>query len=227
MSTKYKSSCNKSKCFANLDRRIRQIENEEELKYIDSFDTGFIPATGGAQQGAFFLLNPCVTGDLHNQRDGSEITMTSIQYRLHLVTGTGTNTDFPTEFRVMLILDRQADVTQPTFYTSGVGSGSMGVLDNVVATPIIHAPYNRSASEKYKILQDEIFILTSQFAGLEGAKFMTVHRKLGYKVKYTKTAGTGSISDIITNSLYFVVFNGSGNNNSSLTIGARVYFKDD
>jgi len=215
----------------NMDKRIKQIKDDEELKYIDVLQgTANIPASGGSAQGLITLLNPAVTGDLPlNNREGGEIRCTSVQIRAHILTGSTAVTDFPTEFRCILFWDRQPNVSAPTLYTSGTGSGTMGLIDNTTITPIIHAPLNHQVSERYKVLYDKIFILngTGSDDSVPVAKFLTIRKKLNRKTKYTKTAGVGSVTDIITNALYFVVFNGSGNDDSSAIWGSRVYFKDD
>jgi len=184
----------------SLDKRIKKINSAEEIKYIDFLQgTTNIPGSGGSPQGLTMLLNEAVTGDLPvNNREGGEIRTTSVQIRMHIITGNTSGTDFPTEFRVMLFWDRQPNVGGPTLYTSGTGSGTMGLIDNTTITPIIHAPLNHQARSRYRVLMDNIFVLNSTggTTNMPIARWFTIRRRLGRKVIYTKGAGAGTNEDL-------------------------------
>lgn len=204
---------------STINKKIRSIQSKEELKYIDTLHNTSIPTSGTLQ-----LLNGVALGDDNNEREGKEISLTSIQFRAQFYSVTGQLTT--SVIRMLIFYDMQANGAAPTAAT---------LLDNTVITSLWLAPYNREYQKRYKILYDKIIQLTPQVvlnttAGdtttvLAVEKYVRKKIRLGRTVKYI--GDTAAITSIATNSLYLLLISDASSNTPTTLGGYRVYFKDD
>lgn len=205
----------------SLDKRIKKINKQAELKHIDTFNNGtVIPAAG-----LIFPLNLSVQGNTDITRDGDDTMGTSIQWRIRYIGDDDRLAE--TVIRFILAWDRQPN---------GVLSTFAQLLDNSVITSLVHAPYNHNFQERFKILHDSTHVLKSNvlldFDVATGTTttnqpptlFFRGKRQLSRTVKYNGNAGT--IADIETNSLVAFFVSSAPAAEPTLLSGFRFYFKD-
>lgn len=227
------------KALISLDSRIKKINSEEELKWIDVTTPGGIDAPINAS-GTLFLLNPSqMAVGADTNRIGTQIQTTSVQIRLHMHPSTDPDAS-PTEMRLILFWDKQPNNALPTILRT---VGTNALLDDTTVTAPVHAPYYHPSSDRFRILWDRTYDLNNMgvqdFDETNGdAELMaitaiskTLRRQLGRTTKYIDTnPGAGTIADINTNALYLMAIGnlaGAGSNRPSLYFGSRVYYKDD
>jgi len=140
---KRKAPTNKS-----LNRKIKRIQNDIELKYKDVYSA----ATDISTTTALTLLNGISQGDTTITRTGGQIRITSVHIK-------GTVTADPLnllsdQYRMMVVWDAQANGAAPTL------SGTVtSILDVTTITDLLIAPYNYSAMDRFKILMDKRVII--------------------------------------------------------------------
>lgn len=205
----------------SLDKRIKKISAREELNHIDTFFNG----SATSATGLITLLNGCVQGDTNLTRDGNEIVMTSIQWRVQYISDTDLLTS--SFVRHLIIVDRQPNGAAPTLAQ---------VLDSSVITNQLHSPYNEDFQKRFKILHDAVYELQPKVvAGFTVGTGVTTSvltdrcyesgkRQLNRMVKYNGNAGT--VADIQTNSLYSIIHGSGGADVPIVVAGFRLYFKD-
>lgn len=217
-SKKRKQPSNKS-----LNKKIKTIQNRQELKHLDRVFAGqTITTTEGP-----FLLNGIAIGDTDILRDGNEITCTSIQWRLRFQTDLDRIAS-GCVIRMIVFWDRQANGADPTLAL---------LLDLSVITNRLDAPYNHNTQERFKILHDQIIIMEpmsiSDFDVTTGTTTTFVPRVTYKKGKrqlnrITKYDGaTNAIDDIVSNSLYVIFVSDLATDPPIVSGGFRLYFKDD
>jgi len=205
----------------SLDKRIKKINRNVELKHVDTFLNGtVIPATG-----VLTPLNLSVQGNTDITRTGDDIQATSIQWRLRWISDDDRLAE--TICRHMIVWDRQ-----PNGAILTIGD----LLDNTVITSLVHAPYNHSFQERFKILHDSTMILKpsvlldfdpatgNSTTNQPATVFQRGKRQLSRTVKYDGNAGT--IADIETNSLVSVLITSAPASEPTVLVGYRFYFKD-
>lgn len=212
---------------STLNRKIKKIENDIELKYVDTVFNDTVD-TGGD----LVLLNSLATGTTQLTRIGSEINATSVQFRLSCVTNDA-NTDGPNFIRVILFWDRQANGVAPVLFADPI-SASPALLNNATITTIVNTPYQYENSERFRVLYDKVYTLNPRIAQTVVAGAITETYpvglyikkkiKLNRKIKYDAAAlGIGSIN---TNSLYMAFVSSEAANAPTVDAGFRLYFKD-
>jgi len=207
---------------------VRRLKSAPEIKHSDTLTLGTIPGAGGLGQGLVHLCNNMLVGGLPYERVGSEVLNTELEVRMSIYTGT-TSADYPLQTRVIIFWDKQPNGAAPFLYTSGIGAGPSGLLDNRVITPITLAPLNAEASDRFKVLSDEFRVLepsTNSSYGLDARSFRI---PLFRKTRYTAGLGTpttGTIADIVSNALWIVFFQDSGLSNAGAECASRMYYKD-
>jgi len=114
------------------------------------------------------------------------------------------------------------------------------ILDVTTITDLLIAPYNYSAMDRFKILMDKRVIINRRVVAdtdpATGAtqeyqpivKPFNKRFKLGRTVRYAVNSSTGTITDISTNSLYFIVVGNvaPASVNPTIQFSSRIYFKD-
>lgn len=204
----------------NVKKSVKEIQNKEELKYLDTFLNGTTIGTTAT----LTLLNGMVLGDDVSNRTGDDISPTSIQFRCTIAQAP-TQVAFGTIWRHMILWDSQAN---------GAIMSAGDILDQGVITPGIIAPYKRQYQKRFKIVYDKTISLNPGTVDPANATTEIVqpitHKKfkkaLGRVVKYRNAQNSGTITDIASNSLYSY-WVASVASAGTVTCGYRMYFKDD
>ncbi|QBX89313.1 capsid protein [Apis mellifera virus-15] len=221
----------------NLEKKVTEIKNDEELKWVDTL-VNSQPIT---PNGFLLLLNHVNQGNLAGgvaavgARIGNVIDCTSLQYRLRIQPSANSTNAV---VRVIIFWDIQADQQSPTVAGS---SDSLALLDNTAAQVVstnnfnVYSPYNYNMIEAYRVIYDKLFIINvdNPSAGVynstgdstSGLWIDTGKIKLSRKTKYATTTGTAT--DINTNALWMCILSDSTANEPVMRGCFRLYFKDD
>lgn len=222
-SSKYPS--NKS-----INRKVKKIQDMIELKYIDTYFNDTVADDGND----LLLMNAVGVGTSNTSRTGSEISLTSLQFR-GSVTMDSLQLD-PILLRMIVFFDRQANSAAPITNVFTPGTGSL--LNGTVITDPIYMPYSYEQQDRYRVLYDKVIQLNpkvikqADYTGGDTTELIPVTQhfkkriKLGRKVKYDLANIAPTIADIATNSLYVVFYSDNTTNLPTMRFGARVYFKD-
>lgn len=211
----------------SLDKKIKKLQQDVELKYKDTYTVDDIENTA-----QYILLNGIQQGDTTVTRTGGEIRCTSIHLRGVIQTDTAGLVSNSQRF--LVVWDRQPNGAAPTL------SGTVNsILDVSIVTDLILAPYNYSALDRFKILYDKNFIINRQIWKTQDVNNdvdsycdqqirFNKKIKLGRRVKYAVNSTAGNITDIQTNSLYFIYVGdvAAASAGPELQLGTRLYFKD-
>lgn len=213
----------------SLEKKVNHIANDLiELKWTDDYLANAITTTTGRN----FHMTDIAQGDQPYERNGNQITPTSLQCRYSVYTPVGQRT--PAYLRCIVFWDRQANAADNQLLT--VSGGEMALLHNAVVSDGYLAPFNYRAKERFTVLYDKTHKIeqstVNRFDVATGAVNQTnnsgIHNnfyiKLGRQVKYKDQTATFPI----TNALHVVfVSSVSGNDEAPLvTFGARMYYKD-
>jgi hypothetical protein len=214
----------------SIDRKVKNIQKREELKYAD---TSML--NDASEAGYFQLLNGVPTDDQTDTsktqyRIGNEITMTSLQFRYKIES-------MPealkcTLFRMIMFVDRQPNGAAPA------NIGSILDADN---DEYVYAPYNRTTQKRYKILYDKVLTFNDQVIkswDASSAAVLTVDTvstgkyvkgkiPLNRVVKFNGASVSGTIASIVTNALWVLFIAEDTTFGQAVTGTARLYFKDD
>ena len=187
---------------------VASFLNVEE-KNNDTVDTGDF--SGGSVK--TYLLNGISQGDTGNTRDGDQVKVMSTYGRLMLA---NTDIDASHYFRIMLVVDKQADGSVPT-----IGE----VLEVGASEPAMIAHNNMDNKFRFRILKNKLVKLNPSGSTTTGDSraiikyfhdFIKKHKKKmhrnplreGLKVRYSGTSNTAA--DIASNSLWlFVIADGA------------------
>lgn len=214
----------------SLNQKVKKIQDMIELKFVDSYFNNDVGNTGSD----FLLLNGLASGTGASQREGNEITATSLQIR-GAVTMSPEQTD-PVLVRMIVFWDRQANGANPVTTTVSPDTGSL--LDGTVISDVIYMPFSYQQQDRYRILYDKtiqlnpkVIFLADYTAGdtqqlVPVTQYFKKKIKLGRKTKYDTTAASGLIDNISTNSLFVVFYSDTAANSPLMQFGARMYFKD-
>uniref|UniRef100_UPI0040476664 hypothetical protein n=1 Tax=Limnohabitans sp. TaxID=1907725 RepID=UPI0040476664 len=226
MIARNRKDVNQDKRLKNLEKNVRGIKNEVELKYLDKAFT-----TTATTTGQLTLLNAMAAGTTQITRVGSQINMTSLQYKFSVTSSTAIVT--PTEFRYIIFIDRQANGAAPPISGDPTsGAGTIALLNNVLID-LIHCPRQYETFNRFKILKDKTFCLNPQVSTdladpattmVGVCKEIKGYIKLGQMVKFGNDT-TAVIGDINTNSLYLLTFMDVATS-PVIAGGSRLYFKD-
>lgn len=214
-----------------LDKKIKKLQSDVELKYTDTYTTSDISTTA-----TLILLNSTVRGAEQDQRIGNMIRGTSLQWRGHVSTDIVDSGLVAIRYRILIFWDRQANAAAPLLFGN---SGSASLLDTTTVTDATLAPYNHNNVARYKILYDKPFLLEPKVVGdMDPAtgtttyygqivKHFNGHLNLSRKIRYDES-NNGDITDIVTNSLYIGAISdrAAAATNPFLEVGTRMYYKD-
>lgn len=215
-----KKSPSQAQQIKTLQKSVRKIQRDEELKHKDTLISA-VPATAGT----FTLLNDIAVGDLATSRDGNDINATSIQWRIRVVG----DVDLALNgmmLRHIIFWDAQANGAAPVL---------ADLLDLNTVTVGVIAPYNRDNQKRFKIVYDTTSVLNAPFTtaftvatgvttAVYGVRMQDQgKRQLARVVKYDGT--TAAIADIQTNSLYSVWISDANTDAPICQSGFRFHFK--
>lgn len=206
-----------------LDKKIKKLQRDQELKYVDIYQ-----ANNDITTGAFVvLLNGMVTGTDSNERIGDEVRATSIQWRMNFSSDpTGT---IPVAVRMILFWDKQANGLAPVI---AGGGGATSLLDTTTVTDLLLAPYNHESSDRFRVLYDKTFTLEPYALAVGGGaamqRYITMHKKINLSRRVKYDGDTAAFTDVVTNSLWFTFMSdiAAAGINPQVEFGSRFYFKD-
>lgn len=184
------------------------LRSTGEFKSVDTTVT-LAADTGTAVQ----LLNGIARGDDIHERNGRELTMESIQlyYKLYSTAATGVKQ----RHRILLVYDKQTNAAALTAAQVLMAADDMALK-------------NLENRKRFVILMDRSYILESNVDTNPG----TVKQGKYYKrvnLPMTFNAGdAGTVADIVTGSLYFIVIGTSvaGATAGSVQLRARIRYRD-
>lgn len=209
-----------------LNRKIKRIENRQELKHHDTAIDQEMYSDPDAN--SMILLNGLTQGDTNITREGDRVTYTSIQFRGR-VQAPAINLTSVT-WRVIIFRDMQSNGAAPT---------AAQLLDSSVITTLVYAPYNTDYTDRFRVLMDKRSTMNSNVVLLTAADQTTQviphARKINFKWKlgFITNYGlgnAGTIADISKNSVYMLVISdrtGISNQGTNMFGGVRMYYKDD
>lgn len=219
-----RKDANQDKRIMRVEKSLKSMKQEEELKYKDTALTS--PTTTTANMDVINLLS---LGQSQITRIGAQVHMTSVQWKFTAAAATGTLT--PITFRYLLVLDRQPNGALATFSGSPL-AGTIAILNTAVIGQAAVAPIQYENIKRFRILKDKTISWNPQMSLQDANPATTVvslektisgYRKLGINTKYGDDVGT--IADINTNALYLITICDVA---SSIVIqgGTRIYFRD-
>lgn len=226
----------------NLDKRIKKIEKETEVKYVQAGFTltADVDPAGSGSSGSLILLNGISQSIAFGGRIGEEVFITGMTLRGLIVNQTARVT-YSTCRLIIFWWKPPIDVAVSTTTPRVVGDSNSGevviINDNSSATaPVIYYPYSMENVDTYDIVMDKVYTINPKTiagftpgTGATAALTQTainVKKKFrfGRKVRYINT-GSG-ITDMAGNSLWMTLV-ASNNANPPIFNGAyRVTFKD-
>lgn len=211
-----KTDYRQNKRIRNLEKNVRRIKQQQELKYTDTLITNLDAAVAGS----LTLLNGIAVGDNQNTRDGAEIHCTSLQLRIAYTEDVGEIV--PWFVRCIVFWDNQANGAAPTVGGNPIG-GVTALLNTNIVTAAWLAPYQYENKERFKVLYDNTITINPLLAANGTGRFVYKKIKLNRLTKYGDDINT--IGGINTNSLY-ICFITEVVSLGLIDFSARLYFKD-
>lgn len=166
----------------NLDKKVKKIQREEELK----FTNGPIHATVSDDVTDVITFNGIAQGTTAKTRIGNEIRLTSLTVR-GIITNSSASA-LPSQVRCILFWDRQTNGAEPNIATD-----TNGLLYPVEGVHPLKYPINYDQSDRYRVLWDHIWIFNPQIQGTQAISFNTVAEDTEDPVGFTAT-NTGTLS---------------------------------
>lgn len=198
----------------NIKKRLRTVESETELKHKD---TEWTVAAISATAGNFQLLNGLSQGNTQLTRIGSQINMTSVQFKGRIASSTAQT--YPQIVRLVVFADAQPNAAAPVI-TDILDSGGLTALF------LMFAPYNHNNANRFKIFYDKVFVLNPSAAtNFPQTQYVKKVIPMSRITQYN-AGNAGTVADINRNSLYAFVLSNDGTNNPTALITFRTYFKD-
>lgn len=196
-----------SKALALASKVARAINSEK--KYHDVY------VNQNINTGQVLLLNGIAQGDTGQSRDGDQIKMLSMQYKINIQN----NDSAHMRYRYLVVLDKQADGTPPTI--SEVLQSTTGPADTWVS------PYNMDNKLRFQVLEDKSGqVLFGESKNVHIGQFYHKFKGKadGLHVRYN--GSTGSASDLTTNPIYFIYEVDSPTNVPTLDFYSRIRYVD-
>lgn len=163
----------------NVLRRVKRLERQRELKYIDETLSGTATTTPLILQ-----LSNIDRGTDDNSRIGNKVSVVGVQLRYYFVD------DVVNWLRVMFVIDKQ---TNEAIYTSDELLADNTPSDNILS------PLNRDNQGRFSVLYDKVHTLTT----INEAGAVRRFFKLNLPIMYD---GTGAgIADVTVNSLSLIM----------------------
>lgn len=223
----YSSAVPKTAVDKTLSRRIRRLEQDEELKYVDNFIVNQTIPNEGPPAWLIYNLNSTTLGPAQNgQRVGTQVRNRKLELRLAFQSQTANIVD--NRIRMIIFWFKNANTLQPT---------QNQMFDLAVVTYSSYAPFNNQYEENFKILYDKTFCLkpldwNGTTTTIGDRILLTKKIDLSnVKTRYITGNGAGTYQDIVDNSLFIAFMTSSssgaaGVNNPSVEFGSRLFYVD-
>jgi len=174
-----------------------------EAKFLDQVWTNVAIDNTGTQ---IYLSNGMQQGLTASTRQGQSIHMDI--YELNF-TITNNATAINTYTRVMIVVDKQPNAA---------ALSTAGILNSVVPS----SQYIVGQQRRFIMLYDSVFALST--AGPSNLS-MAISASTNQHVQYN-TGNAGTIADIVTNSVYVILFSDQAVNTTTFNGYGRLYFRD-
>lgn len=213
----------------SLAKKVKHIQDDLiELKWFDVYDASEIVRSSTE---SLYHITPIAQGDQPFNRQGDQISTTSLQCKFSIITPVGQRT--PVFMRYIVFWDRQANGATCPITTDSV---TWGLLHTSAGAPARLAFQNYRAMDRYKVLLDKQITIqqigTKDFDQATGNEESTLNQgftdsfyvKASRQVKY----GNETATFPITNALYiYFTSNVSGADEApDVQINCRLYFRD-
>lgn len=210
-----------------LNKKIKKIEDQIELKLIDTYQNASV--TSG---GLLTLLNGLTPGlegtnAPNGALIGNEAHFTSLQLRGTIIG----DTDYisgPVVVRAIVFWDRQANGANPVL---AAASPAPALLDVSVITSPTEAPFMYQTQDRFRVLYDKRFVINPSIGASNPPTSVFPHGiifkkkiKLGRKTKFD--LADGAISGIVSNSLFYALVTDAAAEGPLIQTGLRTYYKD-
>lgn len=164
-----------------LSTRIRKLEHQTELKYVDAFSTALYTASG-----SLFPIGPIAQGDDFNQRIGESVTVKFMNLKIRVQKAANI---VPLIMRFCLFWDMHADgQANPPVLTSVDLNGFLD--DTTISNPTL-SPFNHRQSKRYRVLKDKVYIVNPESSTTDKAFNIYKNFNLGGAIiKYLDSGGT-------------------------------------
>lgn len=185
----------------------RSISSSQETKYF----SGQVTLTPDTSTGGAKLFNGLIKGVNRYDRIGNKVDVKSIFMNLAMSGNANPDLDgdVGVRIRIMLIIDREADGTEPI---------ASEIFADTTAANYHYSAYNLDyVPSRYKVLKDKSFILQpyqtkpitgTQGPGISGATIKYWRYRYNFRRMITQygAGNDGTVADIIKNSLYLLCF---------------------
>lgn len=202
-----------------LNKRLKAIEHQEELKYKDFMNTDTFVTPQ--------VLGTCsiAQGDDFNQRVGEEIVVKKldVMFRANKTVGS----TISNSYRIMIVRDRQANGIGAFAVTSGgTGANNDAILDNNTITDTLHCPINYRCKDRYKVYTEELIVMNPDSSAVNMQAFWkhTVHFPKGLRIKYSDSGAT--VASITSNQLVVLCLANAIADIPAVEISTRLWFTD-
>lgn len=220
----------RSRVDKNLDRRIKKIEQEVEVKHVATVTNVLaIPFDGANPYWGLLCVNPLSIGVGNGLRIGTDVTSKMLQIRLR-ISGDSLS---PTDGRVRIVIFwyKNARLGQP----NPAQLFELGAAN--IVPPITFAFKNTEYEDNFKVIYDRTHVLKPlDWNGTTTVipEIFDINKgfRLGRKVKYDPVTTAGTFADITDNSLW-ISFTTSLNSAAyagaaqpTITASARFHYTD-
>lgn len=216
----------------NLKKKVKKIELDEEVKWVDVGASALaVPEAGVnlASGGIAFLVTQAAVAN-ENSRIGDSITTTSLLFRAQIYSAL-TDIQFGAPVRIIVFWDKQANGAVASI--SGTQNSLMQASGSVLGQ-LDHR--NQKTIDRFDIIWDKTFNITPRtvhtvVAGVtteltQTSLYISKRFKLGRKIRYTGNAG--AITDIAGNNICVcAISSGATPVEPNINYNMRLYFKDD
>lgn len=227
----------------NLDRRIDKIEDEDEVKYVQTpqlLTANVNPEGSGSQppnaNPSLLLLNPVAQGVGYNNRIGDQITATGLWFK-----GIFVNQSLRTTYsygRLIIFWFKVPIITaiaasQPDLVGDS-NSGQVSILNNnsITTSPQANMPYSMENHELYDIVYDKTIIINPQTVSVTAAGATTsltqnaVHIKKKFKFGRKVNFSDGGATAHTSNTLWAAFIAGNADTTMLFDAVYRFTYKD-
>lgn len=225
-----KKDMEQNKQIMKIEKKIKMIQKEPELKWTDEYNPAIIVPNTGL---VFNVFTPGpIIGTGPNNRIGNSIIMTSLMTKI-LLLNNANNLD-PTRYRILMVVDKEFETGNPVL---GGAPLSNSILDNSFIPDLTLSPRNFNNVNRYNILYDKVFVLNVQavldYAITTGTteqysrvgKFVNINLKRKHKVQFLGPTNTpAELSGQIP--LLYIVSDRPATLEPLTTVAQRVYYKD-
>jgi len=221
----------KTKIDKALERRIAKLENEPEIKFIDTLSDGTgsfltIPNEAATTNSIIYSVTDLSIGATAEQRVGDQVKSVGLQYRITIRGKPGAVECERVRFGFVMLSD--INNNPPELNQIFTLSASAPVLQPMEAL------INRDFQDNIKVLMDKTIVLrpdadVSSSVVIPDVRFFKGYIRLGRTMKFNPSGDTTALS----NAVYFYILtsatSGSGTppaNNPEFLANVRFMYKD-